>query len=332
MGVGEVATGRAVDNASAVEPDGGTLAGMDLARVFTRSDALAAGMSAAEIDWKVRSGEWLVLRRGVYLDVSQEASRDELAVRTAAAIARLGEDAAASHQTAAVLQNIALLGPRFNRVDLTRPAAMDRTPVALPGVRALRSALPAHHIGEIDGVRLTTPPRTVFDLARTSAFRAGVVSADSALHRSMTSVRELVGIADDCPRWPGRRRALAVIEFAEPLCESPLESVSRVLFRDSDLPMPRPQVVLGDADGAIGRVDFFWEEYGVIGEADGRVKYASILDDDPTLWAEKLRQERLENAGFIVVRWTWSELFNNPDAVVARIRRAFARSAALRTA
>lgn len=81
----------------------------------------------------------------------------------------------------------------------------------------------------------------------------------------------------------------------------------------------------------IGRVDFFWAEYRVIGEADGRVKYVDESSPE-ALWAEKLRQERLENAGFIVVRWTWSEHFNDPFRVVARIRAAFARAGARRTA
>ena len=297
--------------------------------VFTRADALAAGFTSRQIETFLLRGEWTALRAGIYVSGAAAADPTDLTLRTQAALLRLGRDAAASHQTAARLRRMALLGPRVAGVDISRPAAEDRTPAKLPGVRALRSGLPDSHVMVFEGIRQTVPPRTVLDVARTSSFRAGVVTADSALHLGLTTVQEMRDVAADCRHWPGKRRALEVVEFATPLAESALESVSRVTFRDHGLPMHRLQVVLSDADGEIGRVDFFWEEYGVVGEADGRVKYGNDERTD-ALWAEKLRQERLEDAGFIVVRWTWSEIFNDPFVVVARIRRAFARAEARR--
>jgi very-short-patch-repair endonuclease len=93
------------------------------------------------------------------------------------------------------------------------------------------------------------------------------------------------------------------------------------------LPAPELQVALGGAS-PVGIVDFYWEDFGVIGEADGLLKY----DDAPdALRAEKLRQEALENLGFIVVRWTWEEIWRRPDVVEARLRNAFRRGARRRT-
>lgn len=61
----------------------------------------------------------------------------------------------------------------------------------------------------------------------------------------------------------------------------------------------------------------------MVGEADGMAKY----DAGPAaLRAEKRRQELLEDAGLIVVRWTWADLWAF-DPVVARLRAAFARAA-----
>ncbi|HVE63697.1 MAG TPA: DUF559 domain-containing protein [Mycobacteriales bacterium] len=299
--------------------------------LFTRADALAAGYTPRQIEGLLRRGAWRAIRAGVYLDLAAGSSLDDLTLRTSAALLRLGPDAAASHHTAALLRSISLLGPRPASLDVTRPTAPGRTPANLPGVRALRAGLPPTHVVVVDGVRQTAPSRTVFDLARTTSFRAGVVTADSALHQGLTSVGELRTVADDCRRWPGRLRALKTIDFAEPLSESALESVSRVMFRVHDLPMPRSQVDLGDNDGAIGRVDFLWEAFGVIGEADGRVKYANAEDLLP-LWAEKQRQERLEEAGFIVVRWTWRQVFNEPERTIRRIAAALNRGTARRSA
>jgi hypothetical protein len=107
--------------------------------------------------------------------------------------------------------------------------------------------------------------------------------------------------------------------------ESPLESVVRGRCILLGLPLPEPQVWLSDSQGVIGRVDFLWPGSGVVGEADGRVKYR-----DNELWREKLRQERLEEAGFVVLRWTWAQA-HAPDAAFRdRVLRALARGESLR--
>ena len=78
-------------------------------------------------------------------------------------------------------------------------------------------------------------------------------------------------------------------------------------------PAPRTQVVVRSPRGEqIGRVDFFWDE-GVVGEADGRMKYLQPED----LYAEKIRQERLEDLNLTVVRWGWPDVAT--DAALMRL-------------
>src|SRR5207248_1080239 len=69
---------------------------------------------------------------------------------------------------------------------------------------------------------------------------------------------------------PGTPAARSVLRHADRLAESPLESVVRGRCVLLELPMPRLQVWVDD----FTRADFFWPEHGVVGEADGRVKYA----------------------------------------------------------
>lgn len=91
---------------------------------------------------------------------------------------------------------------------------------------------------------------------------------------------------------------------------------------DAGLPPPRPQVPILARDGQfIGRVDFYWDEFGVVGEADGDGKLAGRPRG---LIEEKRRQGRLEDAGLIVVRWGWSDL-RTFDSVAAHLRAAFNR-------
>ena len=80
-------------------------------RVFTRADALGAGYTSRQIETLLRRGQWSAIRAGVYVDAAS-ADVGDIYVRTRAALLRLGPAAAASHQTAARLRGIALLGPR----------------------------------------------------------------------------------------------------------------------------------------------------------------------------------------------------------------------------
>lgn len=170
----------------------------------------------------------------------------------------------------------------------------------------LRAAeLPAHHLRERFGVRLTSAARTVVDLARAGTLAEGVVVADSALRRGQVSKGELEAMLHDCARWPGIGRAGQVLKLADPKAESVLESVSRVSMHEQHLPAPRTQVVLCSEHGEpCGRVDFFWEESGVIGEADGVGKYdaARGRSTRDIVRAEKRREERLADLGYEIVR------------------------------
>jgi hypothetical protein len=112
------------------------------------------------------------------------------------------------------------------------------------------------------------------------------------------------------------------VQLADPRAESVLESLSRLRIIDSGLPAPEPQVTILDPAGHFcGRVDFYWDEFGVVGEADGMGKYDEARD---SLIEEKKRQGWIEDTGLIVERWGWSDL--DPfDRSAYRLRNAFAR-------
>jgi very-short-patch-repair endonuclease len=186
--------------------------------------------------------------------------------------------------------------------------------------------LPEEHLVNVRGVPATSLPRTAVDLARWVSRKSGVVVLDSAM-RLGASRAELEAVLSSCKRWPGIRKARWATEFADPLAASALESVSRVVFADHGLPRPRLQVPIPNPFQPVGIVDFLFEDEGVIGEADGLLKYA---DDDPAarpdaLVREKLRQEALEALGYIVIRWGWADIWNRPEWVVARLENAFRR-------
>jgi hypothetical protein len=98
--------------------------------------------------------------------------------------------------------------------------------------------------------------------------------------------------------------------------------VSRAIFRERGLPAPEPQYEI-TVDGETFRVDFYWKEHRTIGEADGRSKYSLDPDKPPdeVAWLEKMREDKLRDADYRFVRWTYGQMLGRTDETIARIQR-----------
>jgi predicted transcriptional regulator of viral defense system len=294
-----------------------------VAGIVTTSELTAAGFSGARIRTLNRSGDLYQVGRGVYADGAR--ARETLAfadglqlLRLAAAVAVTGTGAAVSHESAAYLYSIDLLS-KHDAATLTCPR--HRGSNARAGIQLHVADVPAEHVTRRARMPVTTPARTVVDLARTLSFPAGVVTTDSALHRNLVTKAELTAVLATCQRWRGARQAAKVIDFADSRAESPLESIARVAFKDCGLPPPDLQVWLGGTAEPIGRVDFYWREYWTIAEVDGAAKYA-----DPKRARAQLRRDSLlRDDGFEVVHFTWQQITQTPEQVAASIRNAFRR-------
>lgn len=142
---------------------------------------------------------------------------------------------------------------------------------------------------------------------------------DGAAWRGTTPVDDLVRTCAEFGHLRGIgtvRRALPDVRTG---AQTPLETFSRLRLIRQGLPEPQLQVPLYDDEGLIGYVDALWAELGVVGEADGLVKYG---DDPAVVIAEKRREDRIRALGYAVVRWTWDEIMRTPWIVAARIRAA----------
>jgi hypothetical protein len=293
---------------------------------MTTARLVDAGVSPGRIRRLVRVGVLAPVGRGSYVRAEFAANlgrRGEHVVRLACVLAGAQPGVVGSHESAAIFHGLDQLGPWPSDATVTHPPGGGRGG-GRAGVRVHVAALPSGHVTVRGGIRVTSVPRTVADLARMSRFPAGVVVADSALRSGLATKDELRAVLADCARWPGLARARQVVEFSDGLSESALESISRVAFREQGIPPPELQVwVGGDDDGVIGRADFLWRRYATIGEADGALKYA-----DPVRAIAQLRRDALlRDAGFQVVHFTWDEIVRTPERVAASLRAAFRRGA-----
>jgi hypothetical protein len=308
----------------------------------------AKGVSPALMRSLIRSGQLIRMRQGVYatkraLDWANAANAANAAhaanaagdpgpdpvrahvLNVLAAMATVGGNAVASYHSAALIHRLNLLtSPPAGTVTLTLPLAGKWNRTGSADVVFHASDLPKEHVTRLFNLPLTTAARTVTDLARTLPFMDAVVVADSALNQEKTTKPELLQALERSTGWPGVRQARRALEFADERAESPLESAARVVFAEAGLDPPELQVTIHGEQGQqfAARVDFLWRAQKVIAEADRLVKY----NDRDDLLNERERDHQLREAGYIAVHFTWREIFQTPELVIARIRTALARA------
>ena len=187
--------------------------------------------------------------------------------------------------------------------------------------------LPEIDVCEIQGQRVTTLGRTVFDLLRTLTMERSVPIGDAALRLGLT-LEDLAEVAGRCIGWRGVLRARRAMNFLDARSESAGESYSRVLLDRIGIPTPIPQYEVWQHGVLVGRADFGWKEFRTLGEFDGKEKYGRLLKPGQTaadaVFQEKRREDALRDLGWQIVRWIWEDLYH-PEELRRRLQRAFER-------
>lgn len=287
---------------------------------FTAAEMAALGWSRSARRNALEQGRLVRLGRHSFAPAQEITS--ELRVRAAAQRYPHG---VVSHRSALLLHDLPLIGTRPKLPELT---VAPRSNANLAGVHVHRAGLRRRDVLARGGLMLTTPARTVVDVARTRPTGMSVAAIDAALHDGLVTLDEIEDCLRFCWNWPGIGRAQRAVRLSDGRAESPLESVSRLVLRRLRLPPPEPQRVIFDGYGRyVARPDFYWDEYGVFGEADGRVKYAED-DGADILMREKERHELLEDLGLEGVRWGWTHVTGRRSVLQTKVLNAFERGAA----
>ena len=306
----------------------------DLPQPFTRVDALAMGLGRRALDEALRLQEIHRAHRGLYaVTHPPDPSLESWQVTTQEHLQRLRETLArlpghvASHTSAALLHGIAVMISPDSPVEVT---ALDRCP------RSWREeGLVVHHsdshdipVEMLEGLRVTTLPRTVADTLRTRTLPHGTALVDDVLRSGRLTEREILDALAPMKGWRGRPRALVAVQLSDPRRESWLESFSDVTLYQRGIPLPLVQVtILDEWKRFVARTDGFDEEHGIYSEADGEGKYflrmalGATAEESvaTTLAAERTRAVGLERLGLRGVRWTWPEISTVPDEVAGRV-------------
>jgi len=296
-----------------------------LPTAISRAALLAAGTTDSEIRRALRRGELLRLAPARFIRASAYAdlpADQQYVLRITAAASR--RDLVVSHASAAALHGLPLFGGATGLVHFTRNGRGGSSRTAERWVHA--AELPPQHRVEVRGVRVTTPARTIVDVARGSKIATSIVAGDAALNRGLTTRHELRQMLDFAIWHKGRPQACRAVAQLDGRSESPGESLVRLQLAQQGLSGAELQIEIRDEAGRfVARVDLGYLDHGVLIEFDGKVKYTALLrpgqDVTDAVLAEKTREERLTRLGWLVVRVSWADL-GRPDVLAGRVRAA----------
>ena len=173
----------------------------------------------------------------------------------------------------------------------------------------------------LSGIPITTPARTLLDLASEATSRELEQAVAEAERRHLASRGGLVALLARYPRRPGTRALRFLVETHQrpALIRSEAEERLLALIGKAQLPAP-------DVNARVGpyEVDFLWREARLIVEVDG----FAFHGDRAAFEADRRRDAELAARGFHVIRVTWRQIEAEPEAVLVRVGQALVRSLA----
>lgn len=224
---------------------------------FLGSEALAA----RALPERVMRGLYEPVYPGVYapsgidLTATQRAQAAWLWSRRRAVVA--GQSAAA------------LLGAKW--VDPLSPAELaygNRRPPA--GIAVHTDTLLDGEVTEADGIALTTPARTAFDIGRRTTRLHWLQRLDALANATDVKPTDVEAVITDHPGARGLLRLRRLLPLVDGGAESPQETRTRLVLIDAGLPRPQTQIrVLDEYGDFVARIDLGYDHLRVGIEYDG---------------------------------------------------------------
>jgi len=267
----------------------------------SRRQLLAAGLTRKMIEGQLGSGRLHPRHRGVYA-VGHPAPV-ELGDETAALLAA-GDGAVLSHTSAGTLWellrhyrdarvHVSVPGPRFPR---RAGVCVHRSTTLLPHDLRIRRWLP-----------VTSPARTLLDLASVVDARDLERALDEALRQGLATIAQIASVVARAPHGAGAP-ALATLlgrEGCETVTLSEAEEMLLALIRAADLPEPQLNV---RCQGYL--IDALWPGLRVVVEVDGYLYHGGRRAFEQ----DRAKGQVLSAAGYAVLRVTVRQMTDHPQA------------------
>lgn len=185
------------------------------------------------------------------------------------------------------------------------------------GMRTYDYRLFADEYADYDGMSVTTPARTAFDIGRLHRPGEAVARLDALGNAVALPVEDVIGLAARHRGARNVRRLEAALDRHDPGAESPQETWLRLLLVDAGFPRPQTQIpVCGPNGRARYYLDMGWEELKIAVEYDGEHHRL----DRPSYRKDIVRLEYLNSMKWIVIRVVAGD---RPDEIARRVRPAY---------
>jgi very-short-patch-repair endonuclease len=284
--------------------------------LFTTAQAEASGVSRKVLLGWSRSGRIVAVRRGVWSisGVAPNPRRSALAVLLAH-----GPASGLCRDSAGWVWD--LPGHELGPIQVVR--VHDDHGPAVGRLHTSRSMVATSDLTERHGLRVTTPVRTIFDLAAQQHPDRTARDLNSLCSRGLVTL-DLLNDGLDRLAVRGRAGIRTMRQLIDDLrrqgapAGSNLELRVERLFPLAGLRGMRRQVELGDEHGFIARVDFADLDLGLVIEVDSDRFHHGLVDRQ----LDAVKTARLEALGLTVVRITERDVWFDEASVVAQLRQA----------
>ena len=281
--------------------------------LVTRAQLLEAGMTPDTVRARTRARRFIPIQRGVYLVGPPVAPY----LNEMAAVLACGEGAVVSHRSAAALWELLPHPGPSAPVDILAPMPERGR---RPGIRARHtSTLQKSETTTWNRIPVTTPARTVLDLAGELRMQELERVIARLEREGLAATGELSSLVARHPRRPGvgMLRALLSGDASPALTRSQAEDRFLALVRKAHLALPEANVGVGGYE-----VDFLWRSKRLAVEVDGYSFHSSRR----AFKRDRRRDSILSLKGLRVLRITWSQIVEEPEAVAALLAHNLAVS------
>ena len=278
--------------------------------VLALEDLRACGLSDDHIRVRVANGRLHRLHRGVY---AVGHANPPLEGHLLAAVKACGPGAVLSHFAAAALFGFVRWDGRYPEVTVRSVATRVH-----PGIRVHRArALDAQDVARRDGIAVTSPARTLLDLASTVDYLALRRAVRQAQSMQRADVGQLVAVLGRLGPRRGTANLARVPAAGAAPTRSELEDAVLDLILSGGLAHPEVNASLVLAGRRVVP-DFRRPRQQLVVEADGAAWHDHKIarEDDVE------RQALLEAHGERVVRVTWHQAVARRAETLARLRAA----------
>ncbi len=275
---------------------------MDLSTPFRGRDALAAG---AVTKAQLRGPRFRRLFTGIYIAAGAEV---DLAVRARAAFLLVEGNGVVGGFAAAELLD-ASCGPADGPVEVVVPG---RGQARRGGLVMRYDRLFLDEVATVDGVAVTSPLRTAFDLGRRPPLVEAVVAVDALAHKHGFDPQEIIRVGYRHPNARGAAQLPVVARLADPLSDSPMETRIRVVLVRAGLPSPVLQHPVGPY-----LLDLAYPDRMLAIEYDGREHLTP-----ERARRDLARQAYLTRAGWEVLRFPAVTVLRYPREIVHAVKIA----------